>query len=104
MFAIAFDLVVADAAQHHPRGVTAAYTDIGVTLKRFSFERIQESQHLCRMRATDMPRISSPPANSGVKPMTEPDLPTSFKNIRGFLHRKLERLHAHHQRHDPGLK
>ena len=46
MFAIAFDLVVADAAQHHPRGVTAAYTDIGVTLKRFSFERIQGSVYV----------------------------------------------------------
>ena len=29
MFAIAFDLVVAEAAIHHPRGVTAAYMDIG---------------------------------------------------------------------------
>ncbi len=32
MFAIAFDLVVAEAGKHHPRGVTAAYTDIGATL------------------------------------------------------------------------
>jgi len=46
MFAIAFDLVVADAAEHHPRGVTAAYTDIGTTLKRFSFERIQGSVYV----------------------------------------------------------
>ena len=46
MFAIAFDLVVADAAEHHPRGVTAAYTDIGMTLKRFSFERIQGSVYV----------------------------------------------------------
>lgn len=28
MFAIAFDLVVADTEQHHPRGVSAAYSDI----------------------------------------------------------------------------
>ncbi|MFM2166062.1 MAG: hypothetical protein RIS79_433 [Verrucomicrobiota bacterium] len=47
MFAIAFDLVVADAAEHHPRGVTAAYTDIGVTLKMFGFERIQGSVYVC---------------------------------------------------------
>lgn len=40
MFAIAFDLVVADAVQHHPRGVTSAYTDIGVTLKKYSFDRV----------------------------------------------------------------
>ena len=46
MFAIAFDLVVADAAEHHPRGVTSAYTDIGVTLKRFGFDRIQGSVYV----------------------------------------------------------
>jgi virulence-associated protein VapD len=46
MFAIAFDLVVADAAEHHPRGVTAAYTEIGSTLKRFSFDRIQGSVYV----------------------------------------------------------
>lgn len=46
MFAIAFDLVVADAAQHHPRGVTAAYTDIGTTLKRHGFDRIQGSVYV----------------------------------------------------------
>jgi hypothetical protein len=27
MFAIAFDLVVADTAQHHPKGVSQAYAD-----------------------------------------------------------------------------
>jgi virulence-associated protein VapD len=46
MFAIAFDLVVADAAEHHPRGVTAAYTEIGSTLNRFGFERIQGSVYV----------------------------------------------------------
>ncbi|WP_395748080.1 virulence factor [Prosthecobacter sp.] len=46
MFAIAFDLVVADAVEHHPRGVTAAYTDISNTLKKFTFERIQGSVYV----------------------------------------------------------
>ncbi len=32
MFAVAFDLVVADTAQHHPKGVSQAYADIGSTL------------------------------------------------------------------------
>ena len=41
MFAIAFDLVVADAEEHHPRGVSAAYSDIGTVLRNFDFERIQ---------------------------------------------------------------
>ena len=43
MFAIAFDLVVADAEEHHPRGATAAYADIASTLRKFDFERIQGS-------------------------------------------------------------
>lgn len=46
MFAIAFDLVVAEAAIHHPRGVTAAYMDIGTTLRRFGFERVQGSVYV----------------------------------------------------------
>ncbi len=28
MFAIAFDLVVDDTSQHHPKGVSQTYTDI----------------------------------------------------------------------------
>ena len=36
MFAIVFDLVVAETEQHHPKGVTQAYVDIGATLRSFS--------------------------------------------------------------------
>lgn len=43
MYAISFDLVVADTEENHPKGVTQAYTDIGTTLNRFGFERIQGS-------------------------------------------------------------
>lgn len=43
MFAISFDLVVADTENHHPKGVTQAYYDIGATLKKYGFERIQGS-------------------------------------------------------------
>ena len=43
MFAIAFDLVVADAQVVHPKGVTQAYGDIGTTLARYRFRRIQGS-------------------------------------------------------------
>jgi virulence-associated protein VapD len=35
MFAIAFDLVVADTEKHHPKGISQAYADIGSTLERF---------------------------------------------------------------------
>lgn len=43
MYAISFDLVVADAEEHHPKGVSQAYSDIGSTLRKFGFERIQGS-------------------------------------------------------------
>jgi virulence-associated protein VapD len=43
MFAIAFDLHVATTASHHPKGVSAAYGDIGATLETFGFERKQGS-------------------------------------------------------------
>ena len=46
MFAIAFDLVVADTEKHHPKGISQAYTDIGSTLRRFGFERIQGSVYV----------------------------------------------------------
>lgn len=43
MFAIAFDLVVADAIKHHEKGVSQAYADIGSTLAGFGFTRVQGS-------------------------------------------------------------
>ncbi len=46
MFAIAFDLVVADAAANHPKGVSQAYADIGAVLSGFSFDRVQGSLYL----------------------------------------------------------
>ncbi len=33
MYAIAFDLVVKDTQDYHPKGVQQAYTDIGETLQ-----------------------------------------------------------------------
>ena len=46
MFAIAFDLVVADTAKHHPKGVAQAYIDIASILGRYGFERIQGSVYV----------------------------------------------------------
>lgn len=40
MYAISFDLVVADTEQHHPKGVSQAYSDIGAALKKYGFERV----------------------------------------------------------------
>jgi virulence-associated protein VapD len=32
MYAVAFDLVIAETEKHHPKGVTQAYTEIGAVL------------------------------------------------------------------------
>jgi len=46
MYAVAFDLVVADTEQHHPRGVSQAYADIGSILNEFGFRRVQGSLYV----------------------------------------------------------
>jgi virulence-associated protein VapD len=38
VFAIAFDLTVADVERLHPRSVSAAYDDIGRVLSSYGFE------------------------------------------------------------------
>jgi virulence-associated protein VapD len=43
MFAVAFDLVKADAEKHHPKGVSQAYTDIKTVLKKHGFDWVQGS-------------------------------------------------------------
>jgi virulence-associated protein VapD len=48
MFAITFDLVVAQTSEHHPKGVTQAYNDIAAALERFGFERIQGSVYVTK--------------------------------------------------------
>lgn len=46
MFAVAFDLVVADTEQHHPKGVSQAYSDIGAILGERGFRRVQGSLYV----------------------------------------------------------
>ncbi len=78
MFAIAFDLVVADAAEHHPRGVTSAYSDIGATLRRFGFERVQGTVYVTEK--DDMANLFS--ALLALKAL--PWFPNAVRDIRGF--------------------
>jgi virulence-associated protein VapD len=47
MFAIAFDLTVAETRKRHPKGVAAAYSDIAETLETFQFRGIQGSVYVC---------------------------------------------------------
>ena len=46
MFAIAFDLVVAETERRHPKGAPQAYTDVAAVLNRFGFRRIQGSVYV----------------------------------------------------------
>lgn len=46
MFAVAFDLVVAETEKHHPKGVTQAYTDIRNVLTKRGFEWRQGSVYV----------------------------------------------------------
>lgn len=78
MFAIAFDLVVADAEEHHPRGATAAYSEIASTLRRFDFERIQGSVYVTN--SDSMANLFA--ALLALKAL--PWFPLSVRDIRGF--------------------
>ena len=49
MFAIAFDIRVAETKMRHPKGVTAAYLDISTTLERY-FRGIQGSVYVYAFR------------------------------------------------------
>jgi virulence-associated protein VapD len=78
MFAIAFDLVVADTAQNHPKGVSQAYADIGSTLAGFGFDRVQGS--LYTTASEDLANLFA--AIMALKAL--PWLPASVRDIRAF--------------------
>ena len=46
MYAVAFDLVVADTELHHPKGVSQAYAEIGAVLNEYGFSRVQGSLYV----------------------------------------------------------
>lgn len=78
MFAITFDLVVADANKHHPSSVTQAYTDIANTLAVHGIERIQGSVYVTK--SDDMANLFS--AIMSLRAL--PWFPQSVRDIRAF--------------------
>ena len=78
MFAIAFDLVVADTAQNPPKGVSQAYADIGATLSGFGFTRVQGS--LYTNASEDLANLFA--AIMALKALSW--LPASVRDIRAF--------------------
>ncbi|MFA7429287.1 MAG: virulence factor [Rhodospirillaceae bacterium] len=78
MYAIAFDLVVADTEQHHPKGVSQAYADIGAILNSFGFRRVQGSLYVTEKE--DMANLFVAIQDLRSKPW----FPKSVKDIRAF--------------------
>lgn len=46
MYAVAFDLTVAETEANHPKGVSQAYTEIGAILSDYGFRRVQGSLYV----------------------------------------------------------
>jgi virulence-associated protein VapD len=78
MFAIAFDMVVADLREHYPKGISAAYTEIGQTLATFDFERVQGSVYLGS--SDDITKLFD--AVNALKEL--PWFPRCVRDVRGF--------------------
>ena len=78
MFAIAFDLTVKETTKHHPKGVSAAYADIGATLAEHGFRWVQGSIYVSENE--DMANLMD-----AMDALTDlPWFPSSVRDIRAF--------------------
>jgi virulence-associated protein VapD len=78
MFAIAFDLKLADAEKHHPKGALQAYRDISRTMGKFNYRRVQGS--VC---VTD-DHVMANLLRAILALEALPWFPASVRDIRGF--------------------
>ena len=78
MFAIAFDLVVAETRRQHPKSLSQAYADIGATLGEFGFDRVQGSLYVSG--SEDLANLFA--AITALKALSW--LPPSVRDIRAF--------------------
>ena len=78
MYAVAFDMVVADTEQHHPKGVAQAYSDIGATLAAHGFRCVQGSLYVTDNE--DMAKLFL--AMQDLRAL--PWFPLSVRDIRAF--------------------
>ncbi len=78
MYAISFDLTVADTEKAHPVGVAQAYADIGKILAQFHFKRMQGSLYVTdnENMAVLFQAITTPKSQSW--------FPQSVRDIRAF--------------------
>ena len=70
--------MVADTAQHHPKGVSQAYADIGATLANYGFDRVQGSLYITP--SEDLANLFA--AITSLRAL--PWLPASIRDIRAF--------------------
>ena len=78
MYAVAFDLVVADTQQPHPTGVAQAYTEIGAILAERGFERVQGSLYVTKNEDMSNLFVAIQELRS------RPWFPKSVRDIRAF--------------------
>ena len=78
MYAVAFDLVVADTPPHHPKGVAQAYTEIGAILAERGFERVQGSLYVTKNEDMSNLFVAIQELRS------RPWFPKSVRDIRAF--------------------
>ncbi len=78
MFAITFDMTVADIRQHYPKGISAAYSEIARVLAPFGFERAQGSVYIS-------PRADLANLLAAILALkARPWFPQCARDIRGF--------------------
>jgi virulence-associated protein VapD len=78
MFAIAFDMTVAEMEKLHPRSVRVGYDEIGRTLARYDFAWIQGSVYHCMNE--DLANLNK--AMNALRAL--PWFPASVRDIRAF--------------------
>ncbi|KAF0095049.1 MAG: virulence-associated protein D (VapD) region [Puniceicoccaceae bacterium 5H] len=78
MYAVAFDLVVAETEKHHPKGVSQAYADIAAELAQRGFSRVQGSLYITENE--DMANLFV--AIQALRAL--PWFPASVRDIRAF--------------------
>jgi virulence-associated protein VapD len=78
MFAIAFDLLLHQTRASHPKGVPQAYAEVGATLNRYGFDRVQGSVYITRSDSL----VNVTQAMNALRAL--PWFPTCVRDIRAF--------------------
>jgi virulence-associated protein VapD len=78
MFAIAFDLLLHQTRASHPRGVSQAYADVGATLNRYGFDRVQGTVYVSRSDSL----VNVTQAMNALRTLSW--FPTCVRDIRAF--------------------